>query len=483
MKILDIINELNIENGSNYKIKVLKKYKDNEVSKLLKRVLKLTYDKATYIFGISMKNVNYQNQNGDYSLESALDILEERFCTRLWTGNKAIEELTNLLTILSSDDAKVLELIIGRDLKIGIGRTNINKVFKGLIGKSVYMRCDLLTKTTSKNINLEDFYCQLKSDGTYRETQVFSCNSEFYSRSSNEYFYSNFKKITDNFPDGYYHGEMTVHIDEEFKEVVIESLKSKKDASKLIQEIEERWELGNRVLPRNISNGLLNSDDVPFKYIHYDLWDYITPDDYYLATLKDRKNLPRIPYKDRLTKLREILDSDECKENNINVIEMIECTSLDEAMKWTSEKMKLKFEGSIVKDKNMLFKDGTSKQQLKVKLKIELDLRILGFVEGNKGSKNEEYFSAIIVENDEGTIKSQIGVSSMTEDERDWFHENRETVTGKVLEVQANDLSVSSTSGIYKLSHPRYMCMKDDKNETDTLVRALKIRENAMLLK
>lgn len=50
--IYDIINELNENNSTNYKIEVLKKHKDN---KLLQRVLKMTYDKAIYSYGITMK--------------------------------------------------------------------------------------------------------------------------------------------------------------------------------------------------------------------------------------------------------------------------------------------------------------------------------------------------------------------------------------------------------------------------------------------
>ena len=49
-----ILQELNLENGSNYKLDVLRKYKDQEE---LKQVLKMTYDKVAFTFGISMKNI------------------------------------------------------------------------------------------------------------------------------------------------------------------------------------------------------------------------------------------------------------------------------------------------------------------------------------------------------------------------------------------------------------------------------------------
>jgi hypothetical protein len=62
------------------------------------------------------------------------------------TGNKAIELLTNILSQMKKEDALVIEKVLGRDLKINVGRTNINKVFKDLITKPVYQRCDIFTE-------------------------------------------------------------------------------------------------------------------------------------------------------------------------------------------------------------------------------------------------------------------------------------------------------------------------------------------------
>ena len=107
--------------------------------------------------------------------------------------------------------------------------------------------------------------------------------------------------------------------------------------------------------------------------------------------------------------------------------------------------------------------------------------RITSFNPGNKGSKNEAYFSGINFENDEGTIKGTVGVSSMTEDKRDWFHENRDLVIGKIMEIHCNDITKGRDNDFYALSHPRYERLRD-KNETDTLKRAQEIKQMAMEL-
>lgn len=58
---------------------------------------------------------------------------------------------------------------------------------------------------------------------------------------------------------------------------------------------------------------------------------------------------------------------------------------------------------------------GTSKEQLKIKLKVGVEVRCTGFLEGAKGTKYEGKNKVITFENDEGTIKGQcsliIGIS------------------------------------------------------------------------
>lgn len=87
----EIIEELNIENGNLYKMGVLKKYSDNE---LLKRVLKMTYDKTTYTYGVR-KVMYYQPliQSVKYTLEQALDFLKNRLDKAIMSVIKIQEDL------------------------------------------------------------------------------------------------------------------------------------------------------------------------------------------------------------------------------------------------------------------------------------------------------------------------------------------------------------------------------------------------------
>lgn len=439
--VYDIIQEINQENGSNYKISVLKKYSDNE---LLKRVLKMTYDTVQFTYGVTNKQIEKfapEKIEPNIDLEFALASLECNLCTRDVTGHRALQLASNLIGNLSEDESIIIKKVIDRDLKINLGKTQINKVFKDLITKPTYMRCDTYSAKTSKNISFPGIV-QLKADGTYREFNVQNGNVSSRSRSGEEYEYPVIFEQMKGFPDGIYTGELTV------------------------KGIHNRAE----------GNGLINSDNPPHNDIIVELWDYITHEEYNQARLKDKKNPCKTPYQERFEFLHHIIDIIKC--TNVSIIPWFMVDNLQEALKITSDWMSQGFEGSILKDLNGVFKDGTSKQQLKLKLEISAEMRCTGFQEGTKGTKREGKVGSIIFENDEGTIKGRC--SGFTDKELDYFTENQESLIGKIMEVQFNDLSKAEGNDYHALSHPRFIEWRDDKDETDSLEKVFKLREMAM---
>lgn len=437
MSIKEIVNELNESNSSNYKLEVLEKYSDNE---LLKRVLKMTYDKVSYNYGITLKKIPEVQPSEDpyMNLEQALDIIESNFCTRAVTGNAAISSLTAILQSLNADDQYVAKGVIDRSQKINMGRSGINKVFPKLIIKPPYMRCQVYSKKTSKNISFPACL-QLKADGRFVAITVDNGEVTFASRQGEEQEFPLLLNAFSKAPDGVYIGEMMV--------------------------------MGEKV--RTTANGMINSSNPPHELIYVQLWDFITLEEY--SRPKDKKW--KVPYVTRLLRLTEI--TDKLNPIRVQLIETWEVNSLKEALKKVSEWMTEGYEGGVLKDYSNIFIDHDSPTQLKLKLEVECDMRITGFTVGT--GKNLEYFGAVTFENDEGTIKGKVGVSSMTEKLRNYIHENREDFLSRIMEVQFNDLSKAEGNDYYALSHPRYVEIKD-KDETDTLTKVFENREMALTI-
>jgi len=449
--VYDIIQELNIENGSNYKLSVLRKYPDHEQ---LKRVLRMAQDRVKYTYGLSAKrwllnDEMYNEPEGRAcSLDEALDFMEFELSTRRVTGNRAHDQMESLLLSLSPEDTQVILKVLNRDLRTNMGRTQINKVFPDLIVKPVYMRCGIFGPKTAKDITFPA-YIQLKADGTYREAFVsredetdLAGKVEFVSRSGEPYEYPVLEMYLASMPVGYYTGEL----------------------------------LARGAPNRAESNGAINSDNPPHAIIDFHVWDYITIEEY---TNAHNKVANKTKYHQRLQRLSEILD--EYQNPNIHLIENHEVSSVDQALEITSKWMDQDLEGGVLKDKNGVFKNGTSKHQLKLKLEIDIDVRITGFQEGTPGTARERTFGAMLFGTDDGMIKGR--TSGFTDEQLLDFNSRREEMIGKIMTVRCNDITRGRSNEHYALSHPRFTEIRSDKTETDTLERALETKDMAKGLK
>lgn len=442
MSIHDIIEEINLSNGSNHKISVLKKYKPDTT---LQRVLKMTYDKVVYRYYLTMNhwyktmgsNPFESNSNPTMTLDDALNFLEFKLSNRELTGHDALHAMDNVFHSLGDQDRELIVKMISRDLRINCGRTQINKVFGDLITKPVYMRCGVFTSKTQKDISFPA-YIQLKADGTYREMQVLDGKVEFLSRSGEPYTYT-FADVFEDLPQGHYTGEFIV----------------------------------KGTANRAESNGLLNSDNPPMDRIVYQVWDYITPEEYQNA-LKKVKNITK--YKQRFKRLAEIVSGKNY--DQFQLIESCEVSNLEQAFEKVVEWMNDGLEGGVLKDLSGVYKDGTSKHQLKMKLEMELEVRITGFKEGTIGTKREATFGAITFESDDGKIKG--AVSGFSDSQLEEINKDRDSYIGKIMTVGCNDITRGRDNDYYALSHPRFEGVRNDKTETDTLERALEIKRMSM---
>ncbi len=427
----EIIESLNWENGSNFKINQLRLFADSHQTETLKRVLKMAYDRVDYVYGLTTKNVKDPISFRDViSIDQALEVLE-MLNRRDVTGNSAIALVENILNDLSPENAELFKKILDRDLRINMGRTNINKVFKNLIKKQPYMRCSIADSKALAKIDWESgIMSQLKCDGTYRSFN----DGVFTSRSGKVQSFPKLEKILEEVSSKYVLiGEMT--------------LKGEKQRSK--------------------GNGLINSSDVPEDDIIYTIWDAIPIEEY------QSKN-GKIPYHERVQNARAIVYNANNPQIEIVPIKMVH--SPKEAYDHFRELTNQGLEGTVLKTPDNFWKDGTGKEQLKLKLEIDAEVRITGFTVGK--NKRAKTFGAITFENDEGTIKGQ--TSGFTDAQLQEIHKNRDEYLGKVMTVQFNDITKAKGSDTWALSHPRFITIRYDKNTTDTFERVQQMKEMAM---
>lgn len=432
--ISEFLSELNESNSSNYKISTLKKYQNSEI---IKQLLKLTYDKNNFNFGMSRTRLlgilNESNfPEGIDKIDDYLDLLQEN--SGKLSGNSAKEFYSSLLQKLTEDSRVILLNILGRDLKCGINIKNINKVFKNLIPKPNYMRCAVFSEKLVKKIHFPAML-QLKMDGTYREFNVSNGTVSAKTRAGEEYQNEVLFDILKSFPDGYYMGELTIDGESRFT-----------------------------------GNGLINSLNPPLDKIIFTCWDFLTFDEY--------TGKVKTSYIFRFNRLHNLIENRDLKQ--VKLVENHIVNNVSEALKQVSLWMSEGLEGGVLKDFNNTFKNGTSNTQLKIKLKVDAEMRITGFTEGTPGTKREGKIGAIQFANDEGTIKGQC--SGFSDAELEEFSKNKDSLIGKIISVEFNDVTKAENNEYYALSHPRFIEIRNDKNETDDLKKVIQLRDMAKML-
>lgn len=252
-----ILDEFNETNSTNDKLEVMKKHKDN---KLLIRVFQMALDVVKYTYGVTMKNVNAGSSENTQTLEWGLDNLLP-LASREITGNAAISQVENILESMNENDREIIKLIINRDLKINFGKTGFNKVVakENKCKSPSYQRCDIGTKKNiQKNIDFnKKVYSDIKMDGEFRTAIVNNEDVTFMSRAGNESLLPVIKEelISLNI-NGVLMGEINIRLSDSLFNFLSDKHSGNED---YINNLKKILNTKDRILPRSISNGLINS--------------------------------------------------------------------------------------------------------------------------------------------------------------------------------------------------------------------------------
>ena len=206
--------------------------------------------------------------------------------------------------------------------------------------------------------------------------------------------------------------------------------------------------------------------------IRFTTWDCITLEEYF------EKNT-ETPYKERLSMLESLLRGNESPEAMLSIVETIEVTSFKEAMEHFQDALERDLEGTILKSTTGAWKDGKPNWQVKLKLEMNIDLRIIGFKYGEKGTKNEHVISTINMESSCGILKTN--PSGMKEAMMKDVTERQEELLSTIVEIRCCGLSQNS-KGEWSTLHPSVAKLRDDKDTCDSLESAKEIEEMAKAL-
>lgn len=447
-----ILNEISAESSTNQKMSILSKYKDDE---LLRRILYLAESKRIKFY---IKQIpDYQiNSTPTLDLKQAIDDLNS-IINRTYRGNEAIEYLKNILSSLSADDAYVIERIITKDLKIGMGDTNINKVIPKLIETTPYMGAQPFDPKKAKEMfnNGKKCFCDVKMDGRYNNVIIRDGEVECESRQGETVILTGAKFLKElcNLPDCVLNGELTIDNEPNRYKAngIVTSLidimgkyesRTAKENGKKISAFEKE----NECTVQEMLDRLV-----------YTVWDTITVDEYY-------DNKSDVPYYIRWENVLKLLS----QTTMVRPVEKILANSYDEALIFFQNCLERGLEGAILKAYDGKWKDGKPSYQQKMKLEIEMDLIITGFNWGTKGTKNENVISSLICESSDGLLKTNPG--GMDEKTMKYVTDNMNSLLNSVVNIKCSGISWDK-DGSFSLLHPRIgdQRFRTDKSTADSL--------------
>lgn len=365
--------------------------------------------------------------------------LLDELSSRRITGNAARSRVIEVLEDLRAEHASVLRRVILKDLKVKVGETLVNKAFPGAVPTFPYMRCSLPDKSNMPKWTDDDWevgiISQEKADGMFASlTRFGDCftmasrqGSVFPSDVMDPIFSEVRSRIVDDLQT---HGELLV-----YKEGVL--------------------------LERQVGNGILNSllqgGELPEGHeVRYLVWDLIPA-----AEAKAGGRHAR-PYDMRLAHLETLVYGLKM----VSTIPTERVHSKEEAVMHYRNLLAKGKEGTILKHPNAIWKDGTSKDLVKMKLEVDVELQVAGFVPGN--GKNSDTFGSLTCTSACGDLV--VDVSGFTDAKRKELHARGSDLMGQVLTVRANGILYPSPSNPkHSLFLPRFVEERLDKREADSL--------------
>ncbi len=459
-----ILDKIANEPSTNLKMVILKEHKDNE---LLKKVLYLANSGRVKFYIKQIPEYIPESTTPSFSLQQALELLTE-FSSRAVTGNAASQRLAYILSAVSTNDACVIERIIGKDLKINMGG-NINKVIPGLIEETPYMGAKPYSIKLAKELfeNGKKCFIDVKMDGRYNNAIVRNGEVELESRQGEKVYLDNAKVVKElaKFPDCVLNGEFTIS-GEPSRVKANGIVMSLIDITKK-RDIRTLEETSKKITAFEKENGCTFQEMLD--RVVYTVWDTITVEEYYNACSET-------PYFKRWENLTTVID-----QVNVETIQLVEkklVSSYEEALVFFSDCLNRGLEGSILKAYDGKWKDGKPKYQIKLKLEIDVDLEIIGFNYGTKGTKNENVISSLICQSRDKLLVTEPG--GMDEKTMLEVTNNQESLLGKIVHVKSCGISQNKT-GEYSLLHPRVGDQKfrDDKTVADSFIEIKEIENMA----
>lgn len=425
-KINEMVERLRSTTSRNEKEAILKEYNNDYILDFLYCVYCPYIDYG--VRDISDTRLAKAKSNDNYT--DYIDLLD-KLDSRELSGNAALGAIKHFKETHSADEIAVLEMCINRTIGAGVSITTINKVHNDYIPVFTVM---LAQQLDIENLNKDKLYViEEKMDGVRFEAITNADKCILYTRNGN---IAHIPSIEN---------ELSTLCAVKPETLVLSLEITGKDRKSVSGTI-------NKFL-----KGTATKED------EQDLVANVFDVNYAADFEKQVCNM-------RLYARRMILDVlfEDFESDIVRRVDSVTCVLGDDVQEvvrnYYKEIVDAGGEGVIVKDLDGFYEFKRSKNWLKAKEWLTMDLRIVGFTEGY--GKRENTIGGLICETDDKRISVNVG-SGLSDEDLEYIANNKEQVLGKIVEVKYNAEIDDKNTGKRSLFLPVYVDIRTDKDETD----------------
>jgi|TARA_R110000851_G_scaffold13348_2_gene45619 hypothetical protein len=458
--VYEAIQRLSDAKGANNKLLILREELSVLQTSELKIIVEYTYDnmRSYHVSNIVEEPDNFagsifeEPSKRSYALTDLLECLFYLNKKGSANGEDKIR-LGKIKAGLTEENKAIMDLIIRRDLRCGLGLKSFRKVWgEDFLPDMKYaLMAAFDEKKVKMSINFEvGAFSQLKSDG---KRSILTCrNRSFVSRSRNGIPNGQVNQITEM--------AKQFDIDGDF------------DLDGELVVLDEKGD----ILPRTTGNGIVakvaagSASLDELSRVRYVVWDLIIHDG------------RAVSYEERFNWLQIQLAStllNDYPNQSILLTESKMVYSLKEAKDHYRELVRLGQEGTILKDRNSQWTCGDSgscreANGFKFKEILEGDFQITGWYYGKKGTKYESFIGGLECMSSCGQIVFNVG-SGLTDAVRKM--PNPDSLIGTVVECVYNARTMVEGRETWSLFLPRVIEFRTDKSVADDLDKIIKAEE------
>lgn len=436
--VLSILNELEATSSKNAKVAILKRECNNQ---LLWKVIRLALDPFTQFY--IRKIPAYTQEAVSLTLEQALSALSE-LSMRNVTGNDGIAHLRNILSSLPSEEAKVIERVIAKDLKCGVNIGSVNAVKPNFIFEYPVMLCSKLEQRLLDKITYPAVV-QQKLDGMRFNAIVKDGKVEFRSRSGksldfNGYLESDFIELAKHYDTQgglVFDGELLIADGESYVD----------------------RKAGNGILSRANKFKLSVEDSALVRAVLWDVIDYTD----FIKHKSDKEYRSRMFFLENSLEIYRNVMLGDNSTVRLKLAETHFVDNLDSANDIFQSYLAQGHEGIILKDMFCGWEFNRVNHQIKFKGELECDLEVIDWVEGS--GKYAGKLGALVCTTSDRILNVSVG-SGFNDEQRSSIDRS---VIGKIITVKYNE-RISNKSGEESLFLPIFIEVREDKTVANSIL-------------